>query len=87
MLLLFAAGLASPSCEDTCPGNPQWIADGSCNDGGVGSEYSDCAFGTDCTDCGDRTAAACSTVGVFGLTVNSDGPVRTFNGLYEYQGD
>ena len=29
-----------------------------CNDGGSGSEYSDCEYGSDCTDCGPRPLAA-----------------------------
>ncbi len=39
-----------PSCEDTCP----YANDGECDDGGPGSEYSVCGFGTDCGDCGSR---------------------------------
>lgn len=30
------------------------MRDGVCDDGGPGSSYSACAFGTDCTDCGGR---------------------------------
>ena len=35
---------------DTC----LYKHDGSCDDGGDGAEYSDCALGTDCYDCGPR---------------------------------
>merc|ERR1712185_661728 len=37
-------------CLDTC----NWASDGVCEDGGPGAEWSDCALGTDCTDCGPR---------------------------------
>ena len=29
-------------------------SDGLCDDGGPGAEYADCAYGTDCEDCGPR---------------------------------
>ena len=43
---------ASPSavCSNTC----YYSSDGLCDDGGSGAEYSDCASGTDCVDCGPR---------------------------------
>ena len=45
-------------CTDTCI-IAQWgvdySSDGDCDDGGPGSEYSVCALGTDCTDCGARS--------------------------------
>jgi hypothetical protein len=50
------------SCEDTCgsPSNPgSYVGDGDCDDGGEGSDFSICAFGTDCTDCGERDPSAC----------------------------
>lgn len=37
-------------CEETC----SYAMDGECDDGGPGSLYSGCEFGTDCTDCGPR---------------------------------
>ncbi|MEC9391447.1 MAG: hypothetical protein VX944_15350 [Myxococcota bacterium] len=37
-------------CDDTCV----FPADGECDDGGVGSMWSFCDLGTDCTDCGPR---------------------------------
>ena len=37
-------------CDNTC-GFP---ADNACDDGGPGSTYSECDFGTDCSDCGLR---------------------------------
>ena len=38
------------ACTDTCP----WAGDGECDDGGPGSDYSVCPYGTDCSDCGPR---------------------------------
>jgi hypothetical protein len=38
-------------CSDSC----YWAHDGICDDGGPGAEYIDCAYGTDCGDCGPRT--------------------------------
>ena len=38
------------SCSDTCG----YAGDGACDDGGPGSSFSVCSFGTDCTDCGPR---------------------------------
>merc|ERR1712098_657785 len=38
------------SCLDTCT----YDGDGQCDDGGSGSMYSLCTYGTDCTDCGYR---------------------------------
>ena len=38
----------------SCPRNPQYAGDSTCDDGGDGSEYSDCDWGTDCADCGTR---------------------------------
>jgi hypothetical protein len=40
-------------CWDTC--YTASTSDGSCDDGGPGAEYSMCALGTDCTDCGPRS--------------------------------
>jgi hypothetical protein len=40
-------------CEEGCP----YTHDGECDDGGPGSEFSDCAIGTDCLDCGRRGGA------------------------------
>jgi hypothetical protein len=37
-------------CLDTCG----HASDGACDDGGNGAEFSTCALGTDCEDCGDR---------------------------------
>jgi hypothetical protein len=39
-----------PLCDDTC----RFQSDGECDDGGPGSLYSLCDYGSDCTDCGPR---------------------------------
>ncbi len=38
-------------CQDTC----EWANDGECDDGGQGSAYNVCGYGSDCGDCGTRT--------------------------------
>ena len=52
-------------CTDDCMvGGRFWTQsasnDGQCDDGGAGSDFSDCALGTDCVDCGSREFTACS---------------------------
>lgn len=42
----------SQICEDSCT----FANDNECDDGGVNSQYSVCAFGSDCSDCGIRSA-------------------------------
>jgi len=37
-------------CTNTC----YWARDGECDDGGPGAEWEECAYGTDCADCGPR---------------------------------
>ena len=37
-------------CQETC----SFSADGECDDGGSGAEFSECSLGTDCIDCGYR---------------------------------
>lgn len=46
-------------CTDTCAS----AHDGECDDGGPGSLYDVCAYGTDCADCGARAAGSCSCSG------------------------
>lgn len=46
-----------PICQNNCygPSNENWNNDGFCDDGGgTNYDYTDCAFGTDCNDCGTR---------------------------------
>ena len=50
-LVLPLVAASSPGCLNTC----SWSSDFLCDDGGEGSHYSVCAFGTDCDDCGSRT--------------------------------
>ena len=44
---------------DTCDNTCGYAYDGDCDDGQPGSDYSICACGTDCSDCGSR--ASCDT--------------------------
>ena len=39
------------ACDNIC----SYANDNDCDDGGLGSEFSECEFGTDCEDCGSRT--------------------------------
>lgn len=49
------AHLEADLCEDNfCGRHSRYTNDGVCDDGGEGSEYFRCAFGTDCADCGIR---------------------------------
>jgi len=59
---------APPLCSDCCYA----AHDGECDDGGPGSLYVACKFGTDCDDCGDRRYAAQSCADDAGWT-DSDG--------------
>eukprot|EP00966_Prymnesium_polylepis_P265959 6143777-Prymnesium_polylepis.1 len=43
---------APPLCGSDCLHND----DGDCDDGGAGHEYSYCEYGSDCSDCGERSA-------------------------------
>ena len=43
----------SSYCRDACM-NSYLLSNGICEDGGPGSEYSQCPLGTDCSDCGIR---------------------------------
>lgn len=59
------------SCTNTCSHETfsfwewQWgsvVGDGHCDDGGPGSEYAHCNYGTDCKDCGARQYTRCELV-------------------------
>ena len=52
VLLLLPGAAASSLCFDSCWSN--YVANGICNDGGPGTEFTACPLGTDCTDCGPR---------------------------------
>ena len=58
-------------CTDTC----RWAGDGECDDGGSGSLYSVCEYGTDCMDCGPREGTGGSGGDPSGcnLTCSGDG--------------
>ncbi len=43
---------AADLCQDTC----EFAHDGACDDGGAGSQFGVCDLGTDCGDCGLRSA-------------------------------
>lgn len=43
---------AMGGCSDSC----SYAGDGECDDGGEGSDYNVCDFGSDCSDCGTREA-------------------------------
>jgi len=45
----------SPSLH-CCSGTCEFAADGDCDDGGMGAQYTACDPGTDCDDCGNRCA-------------------------------
>lgn len=49
-----AAAAPGALCTNTCAS----AGDGDCDDGGPGSEYDICELGSDCADCGARSAAA-----------------------------
>ena len=58
MCLLVALLLASATAQtDFCTSTCRLASNGDCDDGGPGSEFSVCAYGTDCEDCGARTSA------------------------------
>lgn len=47
-----SGGTGGSLCTDSCT----YSGDNVCDDGGVNSSYSVCSFGTDCADCGTRSA-------------------------------
>ena len=54
--------------DDAC----RYAANGVCEDGGVNASFAYCPCGTDATDCGDRTAAACDGQGWWEGTYRDD---------------
>jgi hypothetical protein len=57
--------MLATECTDTCV----YASDGFCDDGGEGALYDVCDIGTDCSDCGSRTASDASTTGTSGFAV------------------
>lgn len=45
---------APPGNDDMCGNTCNFASDSECDDGGPGSDYAICTFGSDCEDCGDR---------------------------------
>ena len=50
MSTAYASGGSDVICTNTC----EHAHDGDCDDGGPGSDYDLCDYGTDCADCGER---------------------------------
>jgi len=69
-----SGGAVPPLCMDTC----QYAFDGECDDGGPGSMFAECAYGTDCADCGPRDNTTTSST-----TSSSSGSDPTCVGLGE----
>lgn len=46
---------SNSSSGQLCSNSCEYADDGFCDDGGEGSDYDDCALGSDCGDCGPRT--------------------------------
>ena len=65
------------ACTDACGTENVWVGDGYCDDGGPGSDFSVCALGTDCTDCGERISQGDSRrLGVAGMDAKVDAQNR-----------
>jgi hypothetical protein len=61
LFLTLVVGFAgAQTCTETC----NYAADADCDDGGHGAEFTGCAYGTDCTDCGPRSALPTATLWV-----------------------
>ena len=61
-------GATRTTCADTC----NLASDNDCDDGGPGAEFSICALGTDCTDCGPRTTPQCSAGTTCGMCLMAE---------------
>ena len=48
------------TCTEICDSNCFYNSDGDCDDGGIGSHFSECPEGSDCEDCGERISHNCS---------------------------
>ena len=47
-------GVTPPAAPSICTNTCNYSTDGECDDGGPGSRFPICAYGTDCKDCGPR---------------------------------
>ena len=58
-------------CSNTCGPDQDgsWANDGYCDDGGPGYDFAACTCGSDCGDCGTRTAEECAGAADAGLAV------------------
>ena len=53
-MIVFLVSLSLTVQTQVCNNDCYYASDSICDDGGTGSEYSDCLSGTDCFDCGPR---------------------------------
>ena len=60
--ILFLPLIALLSMSVLCSNSCNYADNGYCQDGGPSSSGNGCSFGTDCTDCGNRTVAAPPTL-------------------------
>lgn len=63
-----SGGTAQPLCMDSC----SYAFDGECDDGGPGSMFAECAYGTDCADCGPRDNTTTSSTTATSSSSGSD---------------
>ncbi len=68
-------------CTDQC----SFSADGLCDDGGLGADYSVCELGTDCTDCGPRTVGGEVGMGGSGFGGSGTGAAGGSGGAVQNQ--
>ena len=61
-------GATRTTCADTC----NFASDYDCDDGGPGADYTSCALGTDCTDCGPRATPQCSAGTACGMCLMAE---------------
>ena len=54
VVALIGGGATLSGCDPYCNNTCAYANDGDCDDGGDGSDYSLCEYGSDCNDCGPR---------------------------------
>ena len=67
------AGMGASSSTSACSNTCNHASDGDCDDGGSGAEFSNCAQGTDCADCGPREEFGPSCFPSSALVTHDDG--------------